>query len=79
MRYYRLVLKKENGKVLASEIVEQYIDEDTYNNMVWDKPIISSTLSDGKEGVITYHFTALDPSYLEAFLAGMQVYIDLMK
>ena len=39
-------------------------------------PVIKS---DGKEGVITYHFTALDPSYLEAFLAGMQVYIDLMK
>ena len=71
MVYYRLVIKKDENGISASEIVKQFVDEQSYNDMVWDKPIISHEFDE------MLHFIALDPSYLEAFLAGMQTYVEL--
>ena len=73
MVYYRLVIKKDKNGISASEIVKQFVDEQSYNDMVWDKPIISHEF----DGML--HFIALDPSYLEAFLAGMQTYVELVN
>jgi hypothetical protein len=71
MVYYRLVIKRDENGISASEIVKQFVDEQSYNDMIWDKPIIAHEF-DGM-----HHFLALDPSYLEAFLAGMQTYVEL--
>lgn len=73
MKYYRLVLKKDNNGISASEIVEQFVDAEMFQNMAWDKPIIYHK-TDGM-----YHFIALDKSYLEAFLGGMETYIEIVN
>ena len=40
MKYYRLIFKKENDKVMFSEIIEQEISKHELESMNWDAPII---------------------------------------
>jgi hypothetical protein len=65
MKYYRLIFKKDKGGVAFSEITDQTIDNETFNSMDWEKPIIRHF--DGKY----LHFISLDKTYLEAMIAGI--------
>ena len=65
MKYYRLIFKKDEGGVAFSDITEQIIDNETFNTMDWEKPIIRHF--DGKY----LHFISLDRTYLEAMIAGI--------
>lgn len=73
MKYYRLIFKNDEGKVAFSEIVEQNIDEASFNSMDWEKPIIRHF--DGKY----LHFLSLDAQYLECMLAGVGAYLEVSK
>lgn len=71
MNYYRLIFKKDEGGVAFSEIAEQYIDSNTFNQMDWAKPIIRHF--DGKY----LHFISLSKEYLECMLAGISAYQEM--
>lgn len=65
MKYYRLIFRNDAKGVSFSDIVEQMLDDDTFNGMDWEKPIIRHF--DGKY----LHFISLDKTYLEAMIAGI--------
>lgn len=65
MKYYRLVFRNTERGVSVSEIVENTVDQETFESIVWDKPIIHH--NDGKND----HYLAIDQSYLEAMIAGV--------
>jgi hypothetical protein len=71
MKYYRLIFKRENGKVLISEVIEQGIDTATFNGMDWEKPIIRHF--DGRH----LHFMSLSKEYLECMMAGISAYQEM--
>jgi hypothetical protein len=73
MRYYRLIFKCENGKALISDLVEQDIDEATFNSMSWEKPILRQF--DG----VHLHFISLQREYLEAMVDGIQAIREIQK
>lgn len=68
MKYYRLIFKQEDGKALFSEIIEQEIAQNEFEQMNWDAPIIKHEMA----GHI--HFLALDRDYLDAMLLGIGTY-----
>jgi hypothetical protein len=68
MRYYRLIFKKENDKVMFSEIIEQEMPRHELESMNWDAPIIRHEMA----GHI--HFLSLDRDYLDAMLLGIGTY-----
>lgn len=68
MKYYRLIFKKENDKVMFSEIIEQEISVDEFESMNWDSPIIRHEMAGHM------HFIALDRDYLDAMLLGIGTY-----
>lgn len=68
MKYYRLIFKIEDGKVLFSEIIEQEIAKEEFQQMNWDAPIIRHEIA----GHV--HFLSLDPQYLDAMLLGIGTY-----
>lgn len=68
MKYYRLIFKEEDGKVLFSQIIEQEISKIDLESMNWDKPIIRHEMA----GHV--HFLALDREYLDAMLLGVGTY-----
>jgi len=68
MKYYRLIFKNDIQGVSFSEILEQQVEEPTFQTMDWDKPIIRHF--DGKH----LHFMALDRAYLECMIAGIAAY-----
>lgn len=71
MKYYRLIFKKDEKGVAFSEIVEQVVDEKTFESMIWDKPIIKHF--DGKY----LHFISLNSEYLECMILGISAYKEL--
>ena len=73
MKYFRLVLKIEDAKFYASDIVENYIDTQTFESMNWDKPIIRHIVENQT------HLIALEREYLECLLAGIQIYIEMTQ
>ena len=68
MKYYRLIFKRENEKVLFSEIIEQEVTVSEFESMNWDSPIIRHEMA----GHV--HFIALDRDYLDAMLFGIGTY-----
>jgi hypothetical protein len=68
MKYYRLIFKKENEKVLFSEIIEQEVTISEFESMNWDAPIIRHEMA----GHV--HFIALDRDYLDSMLLGIGTY-----
>lgn len=68
MKYYRLIFKKEEDKVLFSEIIEQTVPTEDLESMNWDSPIIRHEIA----GHI--HFLALDRDYLDAMMLGIGTY-----
>ena len=70
MIYYRLVVDTTEDLLKFTDIVEQEVDEESFQKMNWEKPIIRHY--DGKY----YHFLALSHESLECFLAGMAMYQD---
>ena len=68
MKYYRLIFKRENEKVLFSEIIEQEVTVSEFESMNWDSPIIRHKMA----GHV--HFIALDRDYLDAMLLGIGTY-----
>lgn len=68
MKYYRLIFKRENDKVMFSEIIEQEILQHELEAMNWDSPIIRHEMA----GHV--HFIALDRDYLDAMLLGVGTY-----
>ena len=73
MRYYRLILKCENGVAMLSELIEQEIDEATFNKMNWEKPILRQF--DGRH----LHFMSLQKEYLESMVDGIQALKEIQK
>lgn len=73
MKYYRLVFNKDERGVSFSEITEQFIDNETFSKMNWDKPIIRHF--DGKY----HHFISLQRDYLECIVTGIGIYQELMN
>lgn len=72
MKYYRLIFTKDENGVAHSDILEQEIDETSFNSMGWEKPIIRHF--DGKN----HHFVSLHKDYLECMLLGIGVHQDLL-
>lgn len=68
MKYYRLIFKEEDGKVLFSQILEQEVSKIDFEGMNWDKPIIRHEIA----GHV--HFLSLDRDYLDAMLLGVGTY-----
>lgn len=68
MKYYRLIFKQEDGKVMFSEIIEQEMSKVDFESMNWTAPIIRHEIA----GHI--HFLALDDQYLDAMLLGVGTY-----
>lgn len=68
MKYYRLIFKQEDGKVMFSQIIEQEMKKDELESLNWDSPIIRHEIA----GHI--HFLALDRDYLDAMLLGIGTY-----
>lgn len=68
MKYYRLIFKQEDGKVMFSQIIEQEMKKDELESLSWDSPIIRHEIA----GHI--HFLALDRDYLDAMLLGIGTY-----
>ena len=73
MKYYRIIFKCENGSPLISDLVEQDIDEVTFNSMNWEKPILRQF--DG----VHLHFMSLQREYLEAMIDGIQALKEIQK
>jgi len=71
MKCYRLIFKKDNAKVMFSEIIEQTLSNEEFQSLSWDKPILRHEMA----GHI--HFLALDRDYLDAMLLGVGVYQTL--
>lgn len=71
MNYYRLIFKKENGKVLFSDIISQEMDVDEFQKIKWDKPILRQEIGDH------IHFMALDVTYLDCMMLGIATYQEL--
>ena len=68
MKYYRLIFKVENNKVLFSEIIEQEMPLDEFQNMNWEAPIIRHEMA----GHV--HFISLSREYLDAMMLGIGTY-----
>lgn len=68
MKYYRLIFKQENEKVMFSDIIEQEMSRSDLESMNWEAPIIRHEMA----GHI--HFLALDRDYLDAMLLGIGTY-----
>jgi hypothetical protein len=73
MKYYRLIFKNDDKGVSFSDIVDQEIDNGTFNSMDWEKPIIRHF--DGKY----LHFLSLDKEYLECMLVGISAFQEMSK
>lgn len=73
MEYYRMLLKKEGGTFVVSDITKHKIDDQTFVEMNWDKPIIRHF--DG--GV--FHFVSLVEDYLEVLKEGMLIGGELSR
>lgn len=71
MKYYRLIFKKDEGGVAFSEIIEQTVDQKTFEEMNWDKPIIRQM-----EGNLT-HLLSISQEYLEVILLGISIYHEV--
>lgn len=72
MKYYRLIFKVENTKVMFSDIIEQYVSDEEFENMNWDAPIIRHEMAGH------LHFLSLDRDYLDAMLLGVGTYQNLL-
>tara|TARA_B100001123_G_C14647553_1_gene764307 strand:- start:289 stop:549 length:261 start_codon:yes stop_codon:yes gene_type:complete len=72
MKYFRLIFKVEDNQVMFSDLIEQEVEEDQFENMIWDKPIIRHEVG----GHV--HYIALDRDYLEAMLLGIGTYQELI-
>jgi hypothetical protein len=68
MKYFRLIFKREDDKVLFSEIIEQEVTMSEFESMNWDSPIIRHEMA----GHV--HFISLDRDYLDSMLLGIGTY-----
>ncbi len=68
MKYYRLIFKREDDKVLFSEIIEQEVATEDLESMNWDSPIVRHEIAGHM------HFLALDRDYLDAMMLGIGTY-----
>lgn len=73
MKVYRLIFKREDDKVLFTEIIEQEFSIEDLQSVQWDKPILKQEIA----GHI--HFLALDRDYLDAMLLGVGVFQTMSK
>jgi len=71
MKYFRLLLKKEDEKVVFSNITEEEADDSTFEGMNWEKPVI--IFNDGAH----VHFISLEKNYLECVTLGISASNDL--
>lgn len=69
MTYYRLIFKKdESGQCVFTDVIEQTVDDEAFQKMNWEKPIIRHEVADH------VHFLALEKGYLEAMMLGVSTY-----
>lgn len=68
MKYYRLIFKEEDGKVLFSQIIEQEMTNVDFESMSWEAPIVRHEMAGH------FHFLSLDRQYLDAMLLGVGTY-----
>ena len=71
MNYYRLIFKKEDGKVMFSDILSQEMDIEEFQKIKWDKPILRQVVADHVD------FIALDVAYLDSMMLGIATYQEM--
>jgi hypothetical protein len=71
MQYYRLIFRKDQDTVVFSEIQEHEVEQEEFEKIKWDRPIIRQILGGDQ------HFLALDPTYLDAMVLGIGVYLEI--
>jgi hypothetical protein len=70
-KYFRLIFKVEDNKVMFSEIIEQEISQEELSGMTWDAPIVRYEMAGHM------HFISLDRDYLDAMMLGIGIYQKL--
>jgi len=75
VRYYRIIFRKseEDGVVEWTDIVENEMNDEDFQQTHWEKPIIRQIT----EGHI--HYMSLDRNFLDAMLLGIHTYKDLER
>ena len=71
MKYFRLIFRKTEEHVLFSEIQEHEVDQEDFEKIKWDRPIIRQMMGGDQ------HFLALDPTYLDAMVLGIGTYMEM--
>jgi hypothetical protein len=71
MKYYRLIFRKKDNVIMFSEIQEHEADEEDFQTLQWDRPIIRHVMGGDQ------HFLALDPTYLDAMALGIGTYQNM--
>ena len=71
MKYYRLIFRKTPENVLFSDIQEHEVDQQEFEKIKWDRPIIRQVMGGDQ------HFLALDPTYLDAMVLGIGTYLEM--
>ena len=71
MKYYRIIFRKQEDTVLFSEIQEHEIDQEEFESMKWDRPIIRHVMGGDQ------HFLSLDATYLDAMVLGIGTYLEM--
>jgi hypothetical protein len=73
MKAHFISVVSRDGSVKISKIQDLELDDEKFEQSIWNKPIVEVRLSDTER-----RFLAFDKSYLEVFLAGT-VIIQEMK
>jgi hypothetical protein len=71
MKYYRLIFRKTPDHVLFSEIQEHEVEQEEFDKIKWDRPIIRQSIGGDQ------HFLSLDPTYLDAMVLGIGTYMEM--
>jgi hypothetical protein len=71
MKYYRLIFRKDKETVMFSEIQEHTVDQEEFEQIKWDRPIIRQIMGGD------FHFLALDATYLDAMVLGIGTYLEM--
>lgn len=71
MKYYRLIFRKDKDTVMFSEIQEHTVDQEEFEQIKWDRPIIRQIMGGD------FHFLSLDATYLDAMVLGIGTYLEM--
>ena len=71
MKYYRIIFRTgDDGVPEWTDIIEQEMDDESFQSINWEKPIIRQVIGDQT------HFLSLDSNYLEVMILGIKTFRD---